>query len=271
MKATWILGVWLAGTAPGVWAQRPAPAVPIIDNSGMLLGASRAGKWISAEKIRPALKQGDKYRFYTLQGYAHTLAGGKPELSEASGAAYYIPFPQHPSPESDDTIGVGGSWNAMPRPTHAESTKQTVYLDAVKTMLASKGLAGVQPNITRIVRVDLFGKGQDAVLIEAKSPNYKLSTGFENDPPVPNTYSCVLLRMVVNGSVKTTVLGGAFYKKNGAKGPVEEYRIVNILDLNGDGVMEIVVSSHYYEGASEAVFEVKSGVPKQVLEAGDGA
>ena len=274
MKTTWILGALLIGTLlvmPDVQAQRTASLVPILDKDGMIIGASRGSKWISAEKMHSQVKAGAKFRLYTLKGYVRTSVGGKVELSEASGQAYYIRFPETRQTENEETIAVGGTWNPMPRLTRTESAGQAVYLDAVASVLKSKGLAGVKPNITKILRVDLFGKGQDAVLIEAASPNYKLSSGFENDPAVVNTYSCVILRMVVGGKLTTKVLGGAFYKKNGDKGPVEKYDIENVLDLNGDGVMEIVIDSHYYEGGGSAVFEVKSGAPVKVLEAADGA
>lgn len=271
MKSAWIFWALMAGMIPNAQAQRPTSLVPVLDSYGMILGASRGGKWIAAEKTHALLKKGDKYRFYTLKGYDRTATGSKPELSEASGQAYYIRFPATKQDPAEDGIGLGGAWNPMPRLSRAESVGQKVYLDAVAAVLNTKGLVGVKPNITKILRVDLFGKGQDAVLIEAASPNYKLSTGFENDPPEPNTYSCVILRMVVGGKLTTTVMGGAFYTRTGGTGPVEKYNIENILDLNGDGVMEIVVRSHYYEGGGSAVFEVKSGTPKQVLEEGDGA
>lgn len=271
MKTTWILGVVLIGAATGIGAQRPAKPVAILDNSGMLIGASRAGKWISAEKVHGLLKPGDRYRTYTLKGLIGNYVGGKTELSEASGQAYYIRFPKKEPSENNENISVGGSWNAMPRLSRPDNPNQAVYLDTVKSVLEAHKLPSVKPNIVRILRVDLFGRGQDAVLIEAASPNYKLSTGFEGDPAVVNTYSCVILRMLVNGKVRTDVLGGAFYYKGGSRGPVEQYRIANVLDLNGDGVLEIVVTSHYYEGGGAAVFEVKSGRPKRVLAEADGA
>lgn len=271
MKTTWIVGALLIGVIGSSWAQRSGSPAPIVDNNGMLIGASRAGKWISAEKVHSLLKAGDKYRFYTLKGYVHTSVGSKLELSEASGQAYYVRFPKDPPQENEELIGVGGAWNPMPRLSRKESVDQPVYLDAVKSVLSAQGLAGAKPNITHIVRVDLLGKGQDAVLIEAASTNYKLATGFEGDPPAVNTYSCVILRMVVGGKLKTTLLGGAFYKKGSQRGPAQRYTLDNILDLNGDGVLDIVVGSHYYEGGGSAVFDVKSGTPKQVLEAADGA
>jgi len=271
MKMLWILGALLIGAMATVPAQRMAPLVPILDKDGMILGASRGSRWISEEKMHSQVKPGTKFRLYTLKGYVRTSIGGKVELSEASGQAYYIRLPETKQTENEEAMAVGGAWNAMPRLTRSESANQAVYLDAVASVLKSRGMARVKPNITKILRVDLFGKGQDAVLIEAASPNYKLSSGFENDPPVLNTYSCVILRMVVGGKLTTKVLGGAFYKKNGDKGPVEKYDIENVLDLNGDGVMEIVVASHYYEGGGSAVFEVKSGAPVKVLAAADGA
>lgn len=49
------------------------------------------------------------------------------------------------------------------------------------------------------------------------------------------------------------------------------YDLTSILDLNGDGSMEIVVYSYYYEGSFTTVYELKDGKAKTVLDAGCGS
>ena len=70
MKSAWMFWASMAGMIPGAQAQRTAPLVPVLDSYGMIIGASRGGRWISAEKMHTLLRKGDKYRFYTLKGYA---------------------------------------------------------------------------------------------------------------------------------------------------------------------------------------------------------
>lgn len=49
------------------------------------------------------------------------------------------------------------------------------------------------------------------------------------------------------------------------------YRLAAILDLNGDGVMEIVVENGYYEGGGVGVFTAEGGEPELILHEGCGA
>ena len=266
------LALLMNGTPPETQAQASAPLVPIINGYGLLLGASRGGRWVPWEKIHPLLKGGEKYRFYNGKGLTNTLTGSKPELAPASGAAYYIRFPDRKEDESTEgLVGVGGTWNPMPRQAKKESSQQNIYKDAVAAILKEKGLPNAKPNITRVLRVDLFGKGQEAVLIEAASPNYSLTDGADGKPPPPNAYSVVLLRLLVNAKVKTFVLDGTFKKKPVPSEPPEKYEIRNVLDLNGDGILEILVDNSYYEGGGTRVYDLKSGVPKMVIESSDGA
>src|SRR5437867_11905342 len=76
------------------------------------------------------------------------------------------------------------------------------------------------------------------------------------------SYSMVLLRRVVAGKVETQLIVGEFYPKAYPKAAQEEgrfnapnaYKVIATLDLDGDGKMEIVVGSHYYEGEETTIY-----------------
>jgi hypothetical protein len=111
-----------------------------------------------------------------------------------------------------------------------------------------------------MIRVDLDGDGEDEVLISAT--NY-----FSKDDRVPmrspaGSYSMVLLRRVVAGKVETQLVEGEFYPKADPT-PTENdasfnapnaYKVVAVLDLDGDGKMEVVIHSQYYEGEGTTIY-----------------
>jgi len=256
--------------SPAAPARQNSRVVPIVNGYGLLVGGTSDGKWISWKRTHAAIRGGEKYRFYGAKGAEGESVGGKPVLSEASGNAYTIPFPDRKSDESAGLIGIAANWNATPRLTKVQNSDQKLYLAEVAKVLAAHGLRRATPHITRIVRVDLAGTGQESAIIEAASPGFSVSNESKPATVRLKTYSFVMLRTPMAGGLRTTVLNGEFARK-GDDSVFHKYAIGQILDLNGDGAMEIVVQTSYYEGGGDQVFEVKKGVPRLALQAEDGA
>jgi hypothetical protein len=181
-----------------------------------------------------------------------------------------------PKPEKG-VVAIAAPWNALPRKPKEIDPTQKVYLDTVRDFLKTKGIEPPKVKLDSILRVDVDGDGEDEVLISAT--NY-----FQKEDRVPMrspaaSYSMVLLRRVVAGKVETQLIVGEFYPKAYPKAAQEEgrfnapnaYKVIGTLDLDGDGKMEIVVSSHYYEGEETTIYRYDPKKAEALLSVACGA
>jgi hypothetical protein len=249
---------------------------PIVEvRSGYLFGAVADGKWIKADEAAKSLPDETTYRIYGLTESLGEAKGGKPKAEDLPcEETLWVSLSRKPD---EGVIALDAPWNALPRKPRIADTTQQVYVDAVRDFLNTKGIKEPKVNIDNIVRVDLDGDGEDEVLISAT--NY-----FRKDESVPmrspaGGYSIVLLRRVIAGKVETQLIEGEFYPKAYPKAAAEEgrfdapnaYKVIATLDLDGDGKMEIVVHSHYYEGEMITIYRCDPKKVESLLSVGCGA
>jgi hypothetical protein len=259
-----LLSSWINPTI--VSAQNVHPAVDA--DKACMLGGVAGGKWLEAEKIAPMVKGGERYRVYKLTGPAGEAVGSKPKPGDPCTDCREVDF----SPKITEGIAVAGNWNAMPRIPQALSTSDPAYRQVVARLLRKQGIVRPQINITRILRVDLEGDGVDEVLISAtylagglNRPDGQMAIRVK-----PGDYSFVVLRKIVGGKARDIVLAGEYYPKV-SDATANQYEVVGVLDLNGDGKMEVVVSVDYYEGSSSTVFRINGTRVDNVFGCGWGA
>jgi hypothetical protein len=250
---------------------------PIVEiQSGYLFGASSEGKWIKADETAKTLSGDTIYQVYGLTESLGQANGDKPKPSEEEVCSDVLTVSLSPKPEKG-VIALAAPWNALPRKPRVTDTKQKEYVGAVRDFLKTKGIEQAKVKIDSILRVDLDGDGEDEVLISAT--NY-----FSKDDSVPmrspaGSYSVVLLRRVVAGKVETQLVKGEFHPKAYPKAEQEEgrfdapnaYKVIAILDLDGDGKMEIVVGSNYYEGEEITIYRCEPKMVEALLSVACGA
>lgn len=234
---------------------------PIVTQYGCVVGGWARGQWLGAEKIEPLVKGGETYAFYSLGKRVDSLPGGKPVWDVPGLVA---PFQSYP-PGDALSVGVAAPWNALPRVPKVQSTDQKTYKDEAARILKENGLGGAPVKITQVVRMDLEGDGVEEAVISAMNMRPMPAV-----TPEKNEYSLVFLRRVVNGKVQTTLLADMFYPKTDDTIVAEQCRLEAVLDLNGDGVQEIVVYCEYYEGDGLMVYEVNGSKVTPVVNGGCG-
>jgi hypothetical protein len=244
---------------------------PIIDAQyGYLLGASSDGRWLNDKVAAKQLHGGEPLRIWGTQSLLGNADAGKPHTDEAPcGETQWV----QPSRNfGNGVFAIGGRWNALPRKPRFQSTSNRFYRAEVERILKQAGIKKPKVVLSQLWRIDLDGDGRDEVLFSAtnyggtKAGPMQISSNARS-----GEYSVVLLRTLVNGRVQTVSLAKEIYTRNQTFAAPNEHRIGAVLDANGDGKMEIVLRSRYYEGDAVSLLEFNNSKVREVLSAGCGA
>jgi hypothetical protein len=246
---------------------------PIVEvQSGYLFGAISDGKWIKADETAKLIGDETTYRVYGLTQALGDAKGDKPKPADGP-CEETLAVSLSPKPENG-VIAIAAPWNALPRKPRVMDTTQQVYVDAVRDFLRTKEIEQPKVNIENILRVDLDGDGEDEVLISAT--NY-----LRKDNRLPmrspaGSYSMVILRRQVAGKVETQLVEGEFHpkayvRKGDSFDAPNAYKVIATLDLDGDGKLEVVVASSYYEGEEITIYRCDSKKAEALLSVFCGA
>lgn len=250
----------------------PPGVHPIVDVVyDYLFGGCVNGKWVDGEKLVKKVVGGEEYRIYSPSAFLGIGRGSKAKMPTEEEGPDYCPSVEISLPKAakaysatDAIIGIAGTWNALPRLPRAQNTKQPVYQRVVREWLDTHGLKKSGVQITQIMRIDLDGDGAEEVIICARQPGHEqtevsVHVGY---------YSCILLRKMVKGAVRTIPIEEQRIIKNEEWNMPYYHTLASILDVNGDGNMEVITRSQYYEGNTLIIHEIKGTTVTAVLTAG---
>ncbi|MDQ2649617.1 MAG: hypothetical protein M3Z03_08680 [Actinomycetota bacterium] len=259
-------------------------SAPGADAAGTSVVASRLGivgwwtdgRWVEPLESSPPLADGARFRYVGIDGDRTEAVGGPVvdtcEISEPYPPYVELdpPFDRGGSKDGSRTIAVTGVADPVPREAEALDVKSETYRTAAGEALASEGIEDAKPTITQLYRVDLDGNGGDEVLITVERRNGKELTDAKD-----GNYSAVILRRLVDGQVRSQVLRHHEASKAGSDQSfayLELYRVAAVADLNGDGALEVAISSQYYEGSGiEVLADDGKGTLTRAMGTGCGA
>lgn len=248
-------------------------------HSGYLLGGAREGFWMEADMAKECVSSGVAFKIYAVDGTcgraavkAKLIPGGEPcpetvRLDFASDDAH-----------SEPVLAVSCPWNPAPRKTKVCDPANKTYQNAAAAVLKAAGVTDPQVRVNQILRVDLDGDGEEEAIVSANT--FVPGDPDEDHPeirPLPahtarGFHSLVFVRRLVGDSVQTTMLVQEIARpRQGREAMPVTNKVVAVLDLNGDGRMEVVSHGRYYEGEWLNIFEVEGLAAKIVLTTGCGA
>jgi hypothetical protein len=228
----------------GDWADEPL----VVTGFGAL-GWWDGSDWIMAEDAGALpVVGGEDYQIARIGLQAITTAGPQTFVCDPIGIiGVEVNNPEllgeWPGPYG---VAISAPWELQPHLLESLSDDGT-YAGFASELLSSRGLDVASPVIKQLFRTDLEGDGVNEVIVVAEdvTPGLIMEEG---------DYSVAFLRKVVQGEVQTAILGatviGSGDDQFGAS-----YTIGAVADLSGDGTMEIVLDSAYFEGLSVGVVE----------------
>ena len=265
----------------------------------MFLGGAVSGKWLTAEELfenkqyNSRIQNGQSCDVYSPNGLMRKAAIARLYSENAWNNIQRFDAQL----ENGTTLSPGSTrlavschWNPVPRQPVIMATNNATYATVVQNYLAQNNLPNVKPNIVQIIKVDLEGDGVDEVIICAQNivardtksftweqgkPLVASGIGFPSGS-VKGNYSLLLLRKIINGQVREIPLGKFIALKNATPADNEQispplYKVYQFADLNGDGIMEIIIGEDYYESISYSIYEVKKDKVTKVLTNGIGS
>ncbi len=228
----------------GNWSQ-----TPLVATGFGALGWWDGAAWVQVEAgATLPVAGGEDYQVAFL-GTEGIIAGGAPTtLCEPVNNPGVVLDNEQILGEWPGPLGVAVSapWILVPHLVE-EIEDDGTYGGFAAELLAERGLDVPDPAIKQLLQMDLQGDGVNEVLVVAEDVTAGL---FAED----GDYSIAFLRSTVQGEVRTAILGESVIVT--ATDPVvNSYSVGAVADLSGDGKMEIVLTTAYYEGIGVEAWE----------------
>jgi hypothetical protein len=185
---------------------------------------------------------------FDLAGEVGTSVGSEIVVCEpAATPLIELNPPLLPSTEEPGEVAIASaSWAVTPRPVQQPDTPPGDLVTFVSSFLADRGIDDAAPQVTQYLTVDIDGDGADEEILVAKRVPANLNG-------TADSYSLVIMRKQLDVEPATLIV--AYSQGVSDSIYVVSHFVSSVLDLNGDGELEIVVDGRYYEGSFSSVYE----------------
>jgi hypothetical protein len=214
----------------------------------ILLGGVEGSEWLTPDQTVARFAGASEYSVYTFANQNFEIHGNTPELSPPN-QSYFI--------GTDGTfnefgmVGVAQGWPALQRDTQELSSDIEIYQQVVLDWLNAQGVSAPQLDVLRIFRVDIEDDGVDEIFINSTHLDESQHTTKAGD------YSIILMRKVVgNDAVTLPIVGDVYDSQELEVTFPQTYSLANFIDLNQDGVLEVVVDVQKWEGDGAIVYQI---------------
>jgi hypothetical protein len=225
-----------------------------------VVGALSDKNWLNSQESAKLIS-GDTFKFFSHSGSTGNFKAGKPEsMGIPCEETFSVPLiPNHKSKAFE--IGITATWNPRPRAITVLPNTSLAYVKIASDFLSKKGLKNTLVKLTSVIKTDFDNDKTDEVFIVGR--HFQESSSGDYFPPAggkKGDYSFILLRKIIAGTVQTISLSDDVSLKDidieADNRHLEMlYDIAGLLDLNGDGKLEMVMYSAYYEGYNFEIVE----------------
>lgn len=213
-----------------------------------LLGGVQGGGWLTADQAASNFGGGAEYDVYALAKEDFQVYGNAPEFSPTQHE-YFISTDIAQDPFG--MVGVVHGWTVRQGDVQELSFQNNTYEDIVLDWLRTEAGIQTQLDILHIYRVDLEADGVDEIFISATHLDSSQHITRAGD------YSILLMRKVVDNQAVTLPIVADVYRSEKQEITFPNaYSFANFIDLNQDGVLEVVVDIQRWEGDGAAVYQI---------------
>lgn len=250
---------------------RPAIAVTP-EGLTCVLGGGLDGKLVDSKSITPLMTHKQEYSLTTLKGITDMAVSiGRPHESvEGEGdceGMFQQELTMGPKQLGDYVVAVLGdkkevSGFSPAKIEHLPATDEE-FRKIVADYLRETGLEEPKVVIKQVLRSDLDGDGDTEILINAINTEREVMRKGE--------YSVVLLHKKVGDETQTFEIASEITTEDSdEQSALWENTIAGLLDLDGDGEMEIVLYGAFYLGDGWQVIHLQDGQVAETLTCGCG-
>ena len=242
-------------STPGVM-EKPTDFSPVLYGGKLydttfflLLGGVSRDAWLAPDESVARFAGEVTYSLHNMEYVDKYFLWGKaPEFSPTC-KVYTIGTDADPG-EAGFVATLDG-WNVTKRDVDELSADGQFYQQAVIDWLADEGVDASQLGTLQIFRVDIEGDGSDEIFISASYLDDSQHTTKAGD------YSIVLMRKISGNDVITKLVVGDVYDSKDLEITYPRtYSLANFIDLNQDGVLEVVVGFQKWEGFGASVLQI---------------